>query len=328
MDTSSRASGPQPPSPNLSTTQSSLSHGSSLTSHDLEKSAVSQPQASSRFAALNPKTWTRKQRIFALVGLVILSMALIPAIVVPVVTQQAKHKVANDTALRIMPLGASITYGFLSTDGNGYREDLLDLLERGGNTQISYVGSRNNGTMDENAVEGWPGYRIDQVMAKAAAAVPRYLPNVILLNVGTNDCVQNWNMDNTTQKSTVEPSLTTNSTFDVGDRMRILVNDLLEWSPNTTVIMSTLILNKQDAVNTRVNDANAQFRDVAAALKADGKRVVLADMTTAAGGPNITTMADVTHPNDVGYALMANRWYVALQEAGQQGLLMAPDPTS
>lgn len=244
------------------------------------------------------------------------------------VNPPATSLLANDTALRIMPLGASITYGWLSTDGNGYREDLLGLLQRGGNSKVTYVGSRNNGTMSENAVEGWPGYRIDQVMAKASTAVPHYLPNVILINVGTNDCVQNWNMDNTTVQSKVEPSLTTNATFGVGDRMRSFVDQLLVWSPNATVVLSTLILNKNNATNTRVNDANSQYRDAAAALKAEGKRVVLADMTTAAGGPNITTMADVTHPNDVGYALMANRWYIALQEASQEGLIVAPEATS
>lgn len=232
--------------------------------------------------------------------------------------------IAANTPLRIMPLGASITYGWLSTDGNGYREDLLGLLSRGGNTAVSYVGSRHNGTMSNNAVEGWPGYRIDQVLAKAAAAVPRDEPNVVLLNVGTNDCVQRWNINATTKHSTAAPALTANATFDVGTRLRMLVDDVLAWSPNATVVMSTLILNKNNATNALVNVANAQFRSVAADLQAAGRRVVLADMTTAAGGPNRTTMADHTHPNDVGYAMMANKWYEALTEAGKKGFIVNP----
>lgn len=223
-----------------------------------------------------------------------------------------------------MPLGASITYGYLSTDGNGYREDLLGLLNRGGNTAVKFVGSRQNGTMTSNFVEGWPGYRIDQVHAKAAQHVPQYLPNVVLLNVGTNDCVQKWNVDNTTKISTVAPALTANATFDVGTRMRMLVQDIFTWSPNATVVMSTLILNKNNVTNALVNDANEQFRAVAADLVSSGQRVVLADMTTAAGGPNITTMADRTHPNDVGYAMMADKWYEALTEAGTKGFIVTP----
>lgn len=231
---------------------------------------------------------------------------------------------ANNTALRIMSLGASITFGFLSSDGNGYREDLRGLIQRGGNSNVTFVGSRNNGTMTDNAVEGWPGFRIDQVLPKAQAAVPASLPNVILLNVGTNDCVQNYDMDNTTQQSALAPAMTAQPNFTVGDRMRILVEDLFKWSPTATVVMSTLILNKVDETNRRVNDANAKFAAVAAAFQAQGRRVVLANMSAAAGGPNISTMADVTHPNDVGYSLMANRWYLALKEASDRRMIVAP----
>lgn len=223
-----------------------------------------------------------------------------------------------------MPLGASITYGYYSTDGNGYREDLLGLLNQGGNTAVKYVGFRRNGTMDSNFVEGWPGYRIDQVYAKAAQHVPEFLPNVVLLNVGTNDCVQNWNIANTTKQSTFAPALTANDTIDVGTRLRILVEDVLTWSPNATVVMSTLILNKNLATNALVNVANEQFRSVAADLQGEGRRVVLAEMTTTAGGPNLTTMADRTHPNDVGYAMMADKWYEALTEAGTKGMIVKP----
>lgn len=224
----------------------------------------------------------------------------------------------------MMALGASITYGFLSTDGNGYRDDLRGLLQRGGNTDVTYVGSRNNGTMTDNAVEGWPGYRIDQVMPKAQTAVPASRPNVILLNVGTNDCVQNFDMNNTTRISALAPVLTANANYTIGDRMRILVDDLFNWSPNATVIMSTLILNKMAETNKRVDDANAKFAAVAASLQAEGRRVVLANMSAAAGGPNLSTMADVTHPNDIGYSMMANRWYIALKEASDRKFIVAP----
>lgn len=240
------------------------------------------------------------------------------------VNPPATALIADNTPMRIMPLGASITWGYLSADGNGYREDLLGLLNRGGNTAVTYVGERKNGTMLENHVEGWPGYRIDQVFAKANGSVPVYLPNVVLLNVGTNDCVQNWDILNTTKLSTLAPQMTANATYDVGTRLRILVEDVLTWSPGATVVMSTLILNKKNATNARVDIANEQFRTVAADLQAAGRRVVLADMSAAVGGPNLTTMADVTHPNDVGYAMMANRWYEALTEAGEKGMISTP----
>lgn len=230
--------------------------------------------------------------------------------------------IANNAPITIMPLGASITYGWLSTDGNGYREDLQGLFRRGGNTAVTFVGSRHNGTMPNNAVEGWPGYRIDQVWLKASVVVPAEQPTLVLLNVGTNDCGQNWNLNATTRPSVAHPAMTDAPTDSVGSRMRILLDDLFLWAPNTTVVVSTLIFNQVAAINNRVDYANREFRGVVAAMQAKGRRILLADMSAAAGGPNATTMSDVTHPNDVGYALMANKWYEAVAQAGDQGLLM------
>jgi lysophospholipase L1-like esterase len=225
-----------------------------------------------------------------------------------------------------MVLGASISFGLRSSDGNGYRDVLRGLLIQSGTQNVQYVGSRRSGTMDENAVEGWPGLRIDQVLPKAQASVPVDLPNVILLNLGTNDCVQNFNLDNTTQPSQTAPELTANANFTVGTRMRMVVEDLLQWSPNVTVVMSTLINNKVERVQNRTLDANDQFRAVAADLQGQGKKVVIAEMSAAAGGPNMTTMFDQTHPTDVGYSMMANRFYVAMQEASSKGMISAPIP--
>jgi hypothetical protein len=71
-----------------------------------------------------------------------------------------------------MPLGASITYGLKSSDGNGYRKYLRDRIVAYGN-DVNMVGSRRNGTMEDNDVEGWPGYIIDQVHDAAVTAVPK-----------------------------------------------------------------------------------------------------------------------------------------------------------
>lgn len=219
----------------------------------------------------------------------------------------------------MMALGASITYGFLSSHGNGYRQTLQGLLWRGGNDNVHYVGSRKNGTMENNEVEGWPGYRIDQIWPKAQGTVTQWTPNVILLNAGTNDCVQNWNIDNTTIQSTANANFTSTADDNIGTRMRGFINDLLAWSPASTVVLSTLVMNMDPAVNARVDNANARFLAVAQDMQAQGKRVIVAEMTPDAGGPNRNTMADQTHPNDDGYALMANKWYEAVRAAGAQG---------
>ena len=51
--------------------------------------------------------------------------------------------------LRILPLGASITWGQASTDGNGYREHLRELLEQR-STTVDMVGTVHRGEMSDN----------------------------------------------------------------------------------------------------------------------------------------------------------------------------------
>lgn len=51
--------------------------------------------------------------------------------------------------LRIMPLGASITQGYLSSDNNGYRKLLREQLRYSG-WPVNMVGSLADGTMLDN----------------------------------------------------------------------------------------------------------------------------------------------------------------------------------
>jgi len=58
-------------------------------------------------------------------------------------------KRAEDFYLRILPLGASITQGIGSTDGNGYRKHLRDYLRFQG-WKVNMVGTKHEGTMADN----------------------------------------------------------------------------------------------------------------------------------------------------------------------------------
>lgn len=51
--------------------------------------------------------------------------------------------------LRVMPLGASITQGYLSSDNNGYRKVLREQLRYNG-WPVNMVGSLADGTMLDN----------------------------------------------------------------------------------------------------------------------------------------------------------------------------------
>lgn len=65
-------------------------------------------------------------------------------------SSSALQKRDNGTfLLRIMPLGASITLGYGSTDHNGYRKPLRQQLRYAG-WQVNMIGSLRNGTMHDN----------------------------------------------------------------------------------------------------------------------------------------------------------------------------------
>ncbi len=55
---------------------------------------------------------------------------------------------AGNFYLRVMPLGASITEGVASADGNGYRKWIRDALRFNG-WQVNMVGSKQNGKMKD-----------------------------------------------------------------------------------------------------------------------------------------------------------------------------------
>jgi hypothetical protein len=56
---------------------------------------------------------------------------------------------ADNFTLRIMPLGASITQGYKSSDNNGYRKALREQLRHVG-WPVNMVGSLSDGTMHDN----------------------------------------------------------------------------------------------------------------------------------------------------------------------------------
>jgi lysophospholipase L1-like esterase len=200
---------------------------------------------------------------------------------------------AAATPVRIMPLGASITWGTGSTDGNGYREALRKHLADDAGLAVDLVGSQRSGTAADADNEGHPGYRIDGIAGGADGWVAAARPDVVLLNVGTNDMLQNFDLPNA-------PA-----------RLSALVDQILRAAPAATVVMSTLVPSPDAAVESRVQAFNAQLPAIAQAKAATGKKVRLVDfhanLTLADIGP------DGIHPTGGGYLKLADVWYSALQ---------------
>ncbi|EFX06710.1 lipase, gdsl [Grosmannia clavigera kw1407] len=290
---------------------SSNLHGHTASARANSESSISEKQqiGGRTVSLLHPRTWTRKSIFIAAVVLALI--CIVPAIAVPMAlyinasTATPSAPLANGTALRVMPLGASITFGYLSSDGNGYRQTLRRALTHRGNA-INMVGSRQNGTMDDNDVEGWPGLRIEQVHAKADLSVPTLKPNVVLVNVGTNDCLQNFNISS------------------AGDRMNALITDVLAMSPRAAFVLSTLIINADVDVDARAQTVNAAFRTLVTSLQSVGVPIVLAEMR-GDNGLQLNEMADQTHPNDEGYSKMSTIFVAAIEDLSNRGSIQTSE---
>ncbi|KAJ5759045.1 Lipase GDSL [Penicillium odoratum] len=207
-----------------------------------------------------------------------------------------RARAENQFLLRIMPLGASITNGYRSTGHNGYRNWIRQQLRYEG-WDVEMVGSLRNGTMIDNFNEGHFGFRVDQLSKEAVKTTPQQ-PNLILLNAGTDDALQNHHVGTT------------------GVRMNSLLDLLFEKVPNTTIILSTLLPNKKSPqVVEWISD---QYRVLAAKRRKSGDRIVLADMSSFI---KLDELADATHPTDVGYKRMASVWWAAIEDALQENMI-------
>lgn len=203
--------------------------------------------------------------------------------------------------LRLMPLGGSVTFGSGSSHGNGYREALRQsLIDHGYSVEI--VGSRRSGTSSYNHHEGWRGYRLDQIQSKAQRSIPLLRPTIVMINAGSNDCIQGFKMDC------------------IGKRMESLLQATWDASPESTILLSTLLANSDKSVEARVLEANAQYRELVEQKAREDKRIALVDMH-AATGPSLDDLVDGVHPNDLGYQKMALLWCQRIQYCASRGFI-------
>ncbi|KAK7414551.1 hypothetical protein QQX98_006578 [Neonectria punicea] len=213
--------------------------------------------------------------------------------------------------LRILALGASITWGVGSSNGNGFRKPLRDALRYDG-WEVNMVGSRRGGTMIDWDNEGTPGALIHELrdhFKKSAG----YKANVVVINCGTNDAIQARDLAN------------------AGSRMADVLNDIWATSgmENTCVMLSTLVPAGTSSWNTNRILINAQYRAQVSRLSSAGRCVYLADMDPVGTGNGWMSLSsdigsDGIHPTDQGFLKMGYVFYKAITKAAAAGHLRAP----
>lgn len=221
--------------------------------------------------------------------------------------------VVGGKELRILPLGDSITYGQGSSDGNGYRLALYDLLHP--ENDVDYIGRLRSGTMVDNDHEGHQGFLIGPI-TKLVTSKYHKPPNLVLLMAGTNDVIQKHNLS--TSSAALEK----------------LMNKVLNAYPDAVVLVAEITPFLNPEREARRLEYNSAIPGVIQKFADDGRHVAVVDMGRVT--PNDISAIDRNkaidgiHPNDEGYRLIAHAWYDAILAAGKKGWLdgLTPSPLS
>ncbi|MFZ0611243.1 MAG: SGNH/GDSL hydrolase family protein [Desulfobacterales bacterium] len=210
------------------------------------------------------------------------------------------------SALHIMPLGDSITYGSYGTYG-GYRGYLYDQLISA-HYDFLFVGSRSDnspGTIDPYH-EGHPGWRAEEVRDNVLRWLLDNPAEVVLLHIGTNDLARMYDgLSESVWKSQVQVQV--NEVGQILDRID-------DFSENTVVILAQIISTTNADHQVYTTYFNQRLKLMAQARTND--TIIITDMENGAGLVYSTAsggdLADYLHPNNRGYEKMADRWFAAI----------------
>jgi lysophospholipase L1-like esterase len=199
----------------------------------------------------------------------------------------ATSDVARLPTIRIMPLGDSITLGGGSRTMSGYRVDLAKRLRATG-LNVDFVGSQHDGAGPDTDHEGHSHWTIEDIAAHVDRWLATYRPDVILLNVGTNNTAS-------TAMAARAPGA-----------FSALIDQIRADRPTAELFVTKITNTKNVERQPLVAAYNAAVPGIVARK---GPRVHLVDQSSIGG----RDLRDNLHPNDVGYAKMSANFYHALK---------------
>jgi lysophospholipase L1-like esterase len=218
------------------------------------------------------------------------------SVVVNLETGEASRRVA-----KIMPIGDSITRGIngdapsgpLSQEG-GYRTPLWSQFVAN-NLAVDFVGSQSLGSaaLGDKDHEGHGGWTILRMNQNIGTFLPNAQPDVALLMLGTNDA---------------RDSLLTGN--DLLARMSQLIDDMVNLSPDLTILVATPPPTREGDRNRNITDYNNGLPGLVSNKFSESKNVYLVNMTSLTLANDIG--GDGLHPNATGFQNIANFWYSSL----------------
>jgi lysophospholipase L1-like esterase len=214
----------------------------------------------------------------------------------------------DGSACRIMPLGDSITDGIDQTiqyaSNGGYRLELFRLAVTEGH-DITFVGTRPpNGPTGNVAGQPFPrnhegisGNTIQQVADRVNAALAANPPDIVLLQIGTNNLYQGMAPD-------------------VPGQLASLIDQITTGAPDALVVVAQITPLGAQFPNNGVAEYNAAIPGIVQQRVDAGKHLIVVDQfTRIASTPNFVAqlLPDNIHPNAAGYVIMGETWYSAIE---------------
>lgn len=188
--------------------------------------------------------------------------------------------------LKIMPLGDSITDGYIAP--GGYRIALWQSLTQRG-YRIDFVGSLKNGPpeLPDKDHEGHSGWRIRDIRSQIQPWLQQTQPDIVLLIIGSNDILKN------------------DAAETASDRLQGLLDEILAQVPNVKIVVGSIPPMADPARDRQVRAYNAKLKSAIAQNQAAGKSVFFADIYAAL---NLNDLPDGLHPNAEGHRKIAAAW--------------------
>lgn len=224
-----------------------------------------------------------------------------------------RYTAACSTAVRIMPLGDSITRGYGTGDvptshpfNVGYRRPLYLSLTSSGYA-FDFVGGLVNGDADSGTPfdydhQGVGGRRADEIRDNVNSYLNANPSDIVLLHIGTNDLGQGQLASSTAED--IEGILDNIDAF--SENITVVLAQITDWQPN----------------NANITALNNEIASLATARIVAGDKIILVDMQSPLVYPG--DMFDAIHPNQSGYDKMADIWYDVLQNILQPCAEFAP----
>ena len=253
-------------------------------------------------------------------------------------TVSAAPAAAEDTeAVKILSLGDSITDGYWTS--GAYRKYMYHDLEQMG-YNIDMVGPKgsNSNTFtyngqtvsydDNNA--GYSGYAIQEMTTKEHRSgiletiqgtwyngqnmIAAYQPDIVLLQIGTNDILSNYN-DGITDRlenlvNVILQDLDADSTVFVSTIPDIDAYTRADWLGSYGINAWNSTQEEKDqlmeTVTGCIDTYNTSIYNLVLKMQSEGKNVQFADINSVVDYQ--TDLHDGVHPNEAGYENMGNYW--------------------